>query len=29
VERVPGGEEDYPLSDALNCLHWAIAHIAS
>ncbi len=29
VELVPGGDESYPLSDALNCLHWAIAHLAS
>ncbi len=27
VERVPGGGEDYLLSDALRCLEWAAAHI--
>jgi hypothetical protein len=27
VDLVPGGNEDYPLADALNCLQWAATHV--
>jgi hypothetical protein len=27
VDLVPGGNEDYPLADALKCLEWATTHV--